>query len=493
MRKYQLFIDGVHTDPMSNQWIDTIDPYRGEVWAQIPLGNADDVAKAVAAAKTSMTIGPWATMSASARGNIMRRIGELVSENAEHLIEVEVRDNGKLRSEVEGGLRSIAQTWHYFSGLADKIQGSVIPVEKPETFAYTMREPIGVVAALVAWNSPLGFIAQKCAPALAAGCSVVLKPSEFASASSLEFAELTREAGLPPGVFNVVTGLGQEVGWELVTHPDVAMIAFTGSDVTGARIYEAAARNMKRVALELGGKSPNIVFEDADLSLAATGAISGIFGAAGQMCAAGSRLLVQRSIREQFTQQVIELARRVRLGNPMAPDTDVGPIATSPQYNKILDYIEIARAEGAHCALGGKPATGPGITGGQFVEPTIFTGVSNNMRIAQEEVFGPVLSIIDFDTEEQAVEIANDTAYGLVAGVWTRSTGRAMRMSKALKAGTIWVNTYRTYSYMVPFGGVKKSGFGKESGIEAVEEYLETKSVFISTAESPPANAFVMR
>lgn len=322
---------------------------------------------------------------------------------------------------------------------------------------------------------------------------MVVKPSEFASSSTLELAGLMQEAGLPDGVFNVVTGLGPEAGAALVAHPDVAKITFTGSDSTGARIYETAARTMKRVSLELGGKSPNIVFDDADLDAAAAGVVAGIFGAAGQMCSAGSRLLVHNSIKDVFTEKVLSLARGVRLGDPMDPRTNVGPIATPPQYQKVLDYIDIAKTEGARCVLGGKPAGGPGLIGGQFIEPTILVDVTNSMRIAQEEVFGPILSVIGFDDEEEAVRIGNGVAYGLVAGVWTKSIGRAMRMSKALRVGTVWVNTYRTYSYMVPFGGVKRSGMGREQGAEAVNEYLETKSVMISTDDDAPPNLFVMR
>ena len=493
MKKYGLYIDGQYVEPVNGEWLDTVNPYSGEAWAQIARGGAEDVSRAVAAAKRAMTTGPWATMSASNRGKLMRNVGDLVTKNAQRLAEIEVRDNGKLIAEVNGGLKNIAEIWYYYAGLADKIQGHNIPVEKPDTLAFTSREPVGVVAALTAWNAPLGFVAGKCAPAMAAGCAVIVKPSEFASASTLEFAALMKEAGVPDGVFNVVTGLGPEAGSPLVEHPDVAMISFTGSDVTGARVYETGARSMKRVALELGGKSPNIVFDDADLDLAATGVVSGIFGAAGQMCTAGSRLLVQKSIKDAFTEKLLDIARQVRLGDPMDPETNVGPITTPPQYQKVLQYLEVARADGARCILGGKAATGPGLIGGQFVQPTIFTDVSNNMRIAQEEVFGPILSIIDFEDEEEAIRIGNDVAYGLVAGVWTKSIGRAIRMSKALHVGTVWVNTYRTYSYMVPFGGFKRSGIGRENGIEAVDEFLETKSVFISTIDNAPANAFVMR
>lgn len=486
-------IAGRSAEAADGEWIESVDPYRGEVWSRIPRGSEKDVAAAVAAAKEAMTEGPWATMSPSERARIMRRIAELIADNAPRLAEIEVRDNGKLLSEVQGQMSASSECWYYYAGLTDKIEGTSIPLEKPNTVAFTTREPIGVVAALTAWNSPLWFVAVKCAPALAAGCSVVVKPSEFASASTLEFAALLTAAGLPDGVFNVVTGYGHEVGAALVEHPDVAKITFTGAESTGARIYESAARSLKRVSLELGGKSPNIVFGDADLDLAATGVITGIFGAAGQMCAAGSRLLVHSSIKDEFVDKVIALARDITLGDPMDPHTNVGPIATRPQYEKVLHYFDVAEKDGARCVLGGQAANDPDLHGGQFVEPTIYVDVDNSMRIAQEEVFGPILSVIEFDSEDTAVRLANDVDYGLVAGVWTRDMARALRMSKVLQAGTVWLNTYRTYSYMLPFGGMKRSGVGRENGVEAVSEYLETKSVVMSTDDSAPTNPFVIR
>jgi aldehyde dehydrogenase (NAD+) len=493
MKTYQHWIDGAYVDPSNGQWLDTKDPYRGEVWAKIPRGSSEDAARAVKVAKRTMANGPWATMTATERGKVLRRIGDAITKDAKRLAEIETQDNGKLHSEMLGQLRTIPEYWYYYGGLADKIEGSVMPIDRPNMVAYTTHEPIGVVVALTAWNSPLQFIALKCAPALAAGCAVVIKPSEFASASSLEFAALTKEAGLPDGVLNVVTGFGQEIGAALVEHPDVAKISFTGADSTGLKIYETAARTMKRVSLELGGKSPNIVFDDAELDAAAVGVVSGIFGAAGQMCIAGSRLLVQNSIKEEFTERLVSLAREVKLGDPMSSETSVGPIATHPQYEKVLRYIDVARSEGARCVMGGQPATGPGLIGGQFVEPTIFADVTNDMRIAQEEVFGPILSIIGFDDEEEAVRLGNDVIYGLVAGVWTNDMGRAIRMTKSLKVGTVWVNTYRAYSFLVPFGGTKQSGLGRENGQEALYEYLETKSVFLSAAAKAPPNPFIQR
>lgn len=495
MKTYNHWINGASHASSSGQWLDSLDPYSGQAWAKVARGNQADADLAVAAAHDAMYKGPWSRMSPSERGRILRRIGDLLSNPAvaQRLAEIESRDNGKIIAEMTGQLKYLPEHWYYFAGLADKVEGAVLPVDKADMLAMSYREPVGVVAALTAWNSPLMFFTIKCAPALAAGCAVVLKPSEFASVSSLELAALLKEAGLPDGVLNVVTGLGPEIGSPLVEHPKVAMVTFTGSDKTGARVYETAARTMKRVAMELGGKSPNIVFEDADLDQACVGAVAGIFGAAGQMCTAGSRLLVQNSIKEKFTERVLAMARGLKLGDPGAPDTQIGPIATPPQYEKVLHYIEVAKAEGARCILGGAAAAGPGLGAGQFVEPTIFTDVTNSMRIAQEEVFGPVLSIIGFEDETDAVRIGNEVLYGLAAGVWTRDIGRALRMSKALQVGMVWINTYRAYSFVVPIGGMKQSGLGRESGIEAIHEYLETKSVMISTASGAPSNPFVHR
>jgi acyl-CoA reductase-like NAD-dependent aldehyde dehydrogenase len=491
MKQYQLFIGGRHVDAVKGQWFDTVNPYTGEAWARIPRGTEEDVNAAVAAASKALKEGPWATMSATARGKLMHRLGDLVLENAQRLAELEVRDNGKLLTEMVSQLRYHPEWWWYFAGLADKIEGAVVPLDKPDAFAFTTHEPVGVVAALTAWNSPLLFVAMKCAPALAAGCTVVLKPSEFASASTLEYMELTKQAGFPDGVFNVVTGLGPEAGAALVSHPGVAKVSFTGSDATGAKIYASAAASIKRVSLELGGKSPNIIFEDCDIDAAVVGAVSGIFGATGQTCVAGSRLLVQNSVKDRVVKQLTEMARAARIGDPMQPETNIGPITTPDQYRKVLRYIDIARSEGGRCVLGGEPA--PDLPGGQFVQPTIFVDITNNMRIAQEEVFGPVLSVIGFEDEADAIRIGNDVIYGLAAGVWTKDLARALRMSKALKAGTVFVNTYRGLSCTLPFGGMKHSGLGRENGIESVREFLETKSTWISISTAKPANPFIMR
>lgn len=491
MKTYNHYIDGQYVEPIGQQWMDTINPYTGKVWAKIPQGCAKDVDRAVAAAKRAMNEGPYAKMTPTERGKMMLRLADLVTKHAERLAEIEVQDNGKLMAEMRGQMNYHPEWWRYYGGLADKVEGSVMPIDKPDIFAFTRHEPVGVVGALTAWNSPLLFIAWKCAPAIAAGCSMVIKPSEFTSASTLEYAALTKEAGFPDGVFNVVAGYGPDAGSALVDHPDVAKITFTGSDATGARIYAQAAKTMKRVTLELGGKSPNIVFDDCNLDKAAAGVVSGIFAATGQTCIAGSRLLVQNSIKEAFTKKVAELGATARKGNPMDADTNIGPVTTPAQYQKILDYMDIAKKEGARCILGGHAA--PDLPGGQFVEPTIFVDVTPQMRIAREEVFGPVLSIIGFEDEAEAIRLANDTVYGLAAGVWTENIGRAVRMSKELRAGTVWVNTYRAVSYMMPFGGMKHSGIGRESGVESIRHYLETKSTWISYSEGAPANPFIMR
>ena len=492
MKTYNHFINGAWVEPASGEYFETDNPYTGEVWAKIARGNAADADQAVRAAKVAFDDGEWGQMRPTQRGKLLVRLAEIIEREATRLGELEVRDNGKLIAEMGAQTKYLAEWYRYYGGLADKIEGAVLPSDKSGIFNFTRYEPLGVVGMITAWNSPLLLLAWKLAPALAAGNTAVVKPSEFTSASSLEFMELIKEAGIPDGVVNCITGMGIEVGQPMVDHPDLAKVAFTGSDVAGQKIYESAARKIMPVTLELGGKSPNIVFEDADFEAAVMGAISGIFAATGQTCIAGSRLLVQRSIHDEFVKRLLEVAGAAIIGDPMSPETHVGPVTTQPQYEKILHYMNVAREDGATCVLGGGPYTGEGVKGNRFVEPTIFTNVENHMRIAQEEVFGPILSVIPFEDEAEALSIGNDIVFGLAAGVWTSDIGRALRMSEKLKAGTVWVNTYRAVSFMSPFGGYKRSGQGRESGQEAIKEFLQVKSVWIAQQTSP-ANPFIMR
>ncbi|RDU99606.1 aldehyde dehydrogenase [Trinickia dinghuensis] len=492
MERFEMVIGGRSCPSSSDEWFETENPYTGEPWAMVAKGTATDVDRAVQAAHTAFTSGPWAQMTPSQRGQLLHRVGDLIARDAKRLAELEVRDNGKLMAEMYGQCQYIPQWYYYFGGLADKIQGAVIPLDKKGYFNFTRNEPLGVVAAITPWNSPLLLATWKIAPALAAGCTVVIKPSEFTSVSTIEFAKLFEEAGFPPGVVNVVTGFGADVGAPLVEHPLVKKITFTGADSTGRAINEAAARQFKHVSLELGGKSPNIVFEDADLDDAVNGAVSGIFAATGQTCIAGSRLLVQESIYDSFVERLLAIARTAKMGDPASLETQVGPVTTRPQYKKVLAYIDIAKEEGAKLLLGGNPGSVSACGNGWFVEPTIFGDVRNDMRIAQEEVFGPILSIIKFKDEDDAVRIANDVRFGLGSGVWTKDIGRSLRVAERIQAGMVWVNSYRAVSYMSPFGGYKDSGLGRENGIDAIREYLQTKSVWINTGVKT-ANPFVMR
>ncbi len=493
MQKYSMYINGLPHEPNNGTWFDTKNPYTGKAWAQISNGDEKDVDAAVQAAHDAFSHGPWSALTATERGALLYKLGGLIARDAVHLAQLEVRDNGKLMAEMQGQVQYIPQWFYYFGGLADKIQGDTLPLDKKGYFAFTRKEAIGVVAAITPWNSPLLLLAWKIAPALAAGCTIVVKPSEYTSASTLEFAKLFEEAGFPPGVFNVVTGYGHTVGKALVEHPLVAKICFTGSDATGKIINELAAKNLKRTTMELGGKSPNIVFEDADLEEAVFGAVSGIFAATGQTCIAGSRLLVQNSIYDEFVKKLLEIAGSAKMGDPMDADTQVGPVTTEAQLAKVRSYIDIGRKEGAKVLLGGVEGELPhGCEDGWFVQPTIFADVRNDMRIAQEEIFGPVLSIIRFDTEAEAIDIANKTRFGLAAAVWTQDMRRALRMSESLRTGMVWINTYRVISFMAPFGGCKDSGFGRESGKDAIFDFLETKTVWINSG-AKTGNPFIIR
>jgi acyl-CoA reductase-like NAD-dependent aldehyde dehydrogenase len=478
---YDTFVGGRWRPAAAGEYYNAINPYTGQPWAVVPDCNEQDVDAAVAAA-TAAQNGEWGSTTGFERAALMRRLAAILERDAEELAIIETRGNGKLLRETSGQMKSLAQWMYYFAGLADKLQGEVIPSDRKNFMVYTRHEPVGVVAAIIPWNSPLSLLMWKLAPLLAAGCTVVVKPSEYTPVSALEFAKRVQEAGFPDGVFNVVTGSRPTPSKALVAHPGVKQVAFTGSPSVGATIAQSAASHFARTVLELGGKSAQIVFADADVDEAANGVIAGIFAASGQTCVAGSRLVVHRDIQDKLLLRLKQRAETIKLGDPLSADTEMGPLANQAQLGVVTGFVERAVASGAHLVTGGgvDPAHK-----GLFFQPTILNDVQPDMEIAQSEVFGPVLAVLSFETEDQAVQLANGTPYALAAGVWTSDVRRAHRVAHAVRAGNVWINSYRVVAPNVPFGGSGASGWGRESGIDSVKEYTVTKAIWIElTGES---------
>lgn len=490
IQKYKMLIDGNWVEASSGKVFDSINPTTGEIWSQVPEATEEDVDRAVRAAHKAFSTGPWSKMTPTERGKCLRRLAELLADKSEELGRTESVDTGKMLKETRWQAKYIAEFFQFYAGCADKISGETLPIDKPDLFVFTKREPLGVVAAVVPWNSQLFLVAVKIGPALAAGNTVVLKASEYASAAMLEFGQLIEEAGFPPGVVNIVSGHGEPCGRALTSHPLVARISFTGGPNAARHVLDNSKQNFAEVSLELGGKSPFIVFDDANIESAVNGSIAGIFGAAGQSCVAGSRLYLHEDIADEFLERMLELTRQIRIGDPLLEDTQMGPLCTTGQLENIEREVAFAKTEGGKVLAGGKRPEG---MDGLFYEPTIIECPKQDMRIVDTEMFGPVLSVQRFKTEEEVIELANDTVHGLAAGIFTKDGARSLRMADAVRAGIVWVNTYRVVSPIAEFGGVKGSGYGRESGFQAMYDYTRPKTIWVNTSDEPMANPFVMR
>lgn len=487
MQQFQQYIGGVFSD--TEELIDSLDPSNGHPWAKMPKASSEDVNHAVAAADAAFRSPEWVSLSASARGKLLFKLADLIAENAATLAEVETRDTGKIIRETRAQIAYVAEYYRYYAGLADKIEGAHLPIDKPDMEVWLRREPVGVVAAVVPWNSQLFLAAVKIGPALAAGCTMVLKASEEAPAPMLEFARIFDKAGFPKGVLNVITG-GPDVGAALTSHETIAHVAFTGGPETARHIVRNSAENLASTSLELGGKSPFIVFDDADLESAANAQVSGVFAASGQSCVAGSRLLVQAGVKDAFLDRLKQKAEAIVIGSPDDMKTEVGPLCTVAQRNRALRLIDQSKKHGAQLVTGGHALQRDGI----YIAPTILDcSEALNAPCLKEEFFGPVLSVLTFETEAEAIAMANDTKFGLASGVFTRDLTRAHRMIRGINAGIVWVNTYRAVSPIAPFGGHGLSGHGREGGLQAALDYTKVKTVWLRTSDEPIPDPFVMR
>ncbi|MEC8728756.1 MAG: aldehyde dehydrogenase [Candidatus Puniceispirillales bacterium] len=490
-KTYQMLINGAWVDASDGKTFPSINPTTEQPWCHIPEATESDVNQAVEAAHHAFTQGPWAKITPTERGKYLRRLAELLAEKSEELGRSETIDTGKMLKETRWQAKYIAEFFHFYAGCADKVHGETLPIDKPDMMTMTFREPLGVVAAVVPWNSQLFLVAVKIGPALAAGNTVVLKASEHASAPMLEFGKLIEEAGFPPGVVNIITGHADPCGKALTSHPLVTRISFTGGTGAARHVVRNSAENFAEVSLELGGKSPFIVFDDANIESAVNGSIAGIFGASGQSCVAGSRLYLHNKIADEFLERMLGQVNQIRIGDPLEEDTQMGPLATMDQINHIENQVKIAKAEGADILTGGKRPTTP--NQGWYYEPTIISCPDQKLTIVDTELFGPVLSVMRFDDEEEVLNLANDSKYGLAAGIFTANQARAMRMMQSVNAGIVWVNTYRMVSPIAPFGGFKDSGYGRESGMQAIYDYTRPKTAWINISDAPIANPFVMR